>query len=61
MKDQYAGDINDYRKYGLLRTITESSDLSLAVCWMLTAPDGRRDGRARNPSRPLKDKETGPL
>ena len=34
MKDQYFGDINDYRKYGLLRPIIASSG------WMLT-PDDR--------------------
>ncbi len=45
MKDQYAGDINDYCKYALLRALAASHPGSLSVCWMLTAPDGRRDGR----------------
>jgi hypothetical protein len=73
MKDQYFGDINDYRNYGLLRLLcgpgaaasrqnaavlpkqkvrrpTESplrstGSLSLGIAWMLTAPDGRRDGQ----------------
>ena len=36
MKDQYFGDINDYRKYGLLRVITASSGLQLLVAWMLS-------------------------
>jgi hypothetical protein len=44
VKDQYFGDINDYRKYGLLRLLTEDVDFRLGVCWMLTAPDGRTDG-----------------
>ena len=45
MKDQYFGDENDFRKYGLLRTLTRESGLSLAVCWMLTPSDGSTDGR----------------
>ena len=45
MKDQYAGDINDYRKYGLLRALAGEGGLSLGVCWMLTGPDGRSDGK----------------
>jgi hypothetical protein len=45
MKNQYFGDVNDYRKYGLLRGLTDHAGLSLAVCWMLTADDGRTDGR----------------
>ena len=45
MKDQYFGDINDYRKYGLLRAITASSGLRLLVAWMLTPDDGSTDGK----------------
>ncbi len=45
MKNQYFGDVNDYRKYGLLRALTGQSGLSTAVCWMLTPDDGRGDGR----------------
>lgn len=44
MKNQYFGDINDYLKYGLLRGLTSSTRLRLAVCWMLT-PGGGLDGR----------------
>ena len=44
MKDQYFGDVNDYRKYGLLREILASANVRLGVCWMLTAPDSRTDG-----------------
>jgi len=35
MKNQYFGDINDYRKYGLLRCFAEAG-LNIGVCWMLT-------------------------
>lgn len=45
MKHQYFGDVNDYRKYGLLRALRAGGDLSLCVCWMLTENDGRGDGR----------------
>jgi hypothetical protein len=45
MKNQYFGDINDYRKYGLLRLLSNSGEIETAVCWMLTPDDGRTDGR----------------
>jgi len=40
MKNQYFGDVNDFRKYGLLRTIQRASGLTIGVCWFLTADDG---------------------
>ena len=45
MKDQYFGDINDYRKYGLLRIIIRASQLPVIVAWMLTPDDGSTDGK----------------
>jgi hypothetical protein len=39
VKNQYFGDINDYRKYGLLRILSHKGDVRTAVCWMLTADD----------------------
>jgi len=36
MKNQFFGDIRDYRKYGLLRILTRGKKASAAVCWMLT-------------------------
>jgi len=44
MKNQYFGDINDYRKYGLLRILSNGGSMKIGVCWMLTADDGRPDG-----------------
>jgi hypothetical protein len=44
MKNQYFGDINDYRKYGLLRGLSNRGEIRTAVCWMLTTDDGRGDG-----------------
>ena len=44
MKNQYAGDVGDFGKYGLLRKIAECG-VSLAVIWYLTEDDGRTDGR----------------
>jgi hypothetical protein len=48
MKNQYFGDINDYRKYGLLRALQSSGGDSLLVAWMLTPDDGGRDGGFRS-------------
>jgi hypothetical protein len=45
MKDQYFGDINDYRKYGLLRAIIRASGFRVLVAWMLTPDDGSTDGK----------------
>ena len=48
MKNQYFGDINDYRKYGLLRALQSIGSGSLLVAWMLTPDDGGRDGGFRS-------------
>ena len=45
MKDQYFGDINDYRKYGLLRVVIGATGLRLLIAWMLTSDDGSTDGK----------------
>lgn len=45
MKNQYFGDVNDYRKYGLLRVLCRETGLRCLVAWMLTPDDGRSDGR----------------
>ena len=45
MKDQYVGDINDYRKYAILRALAGDGATRVGVCWMRTPPDGRSDGR----------------
>jgi hypothetical protein len=47
LKDQYFGDVNDYRKYGLLRALCAVTGLPVGICWLLTAPDGRSDGESR--------------
>jgi hypothetical protein len=47
MKDQYFGDVNDYRKYGLLRALSSVTRLPIGVCWLLTGPDSRSDGEFR--------------
>ncbi|MGC1377315.1 MAG: hypothetical protein WA821_13880 [Anaerolineales bacterium] len=46
MKNQYFGDVNDYRKYGLLRTLANNGQHKIGLCWMLTADDGRNDGNS---------------
>jgi hypothetical protein len=45
MKHQYFGDVNDYRKYGLLRGLSANGAIQTGVCWMLTRADGRSDGQ----------------
>jgi hypothetical protein len=47
MKNQYFGDVNDFRKYGLLRTIQRASSVAIGVCWFLTADDGGTAGGLR--------------
>lgn len=48
VKDQYFGDVNDFRKYGLLRLLSVDNRLRLGICWMLTKSDGGTDGRFLN-------------
>ncbi len=43
MKDQYAGDVNDFAKYQLLRVCSAHFD-QIVIAWMLTEADGRSDG-----------------
>jgi len=45
MKNQYFGDVNDYRKYGLLRAILQASGVRMLLAWMLTPDDGSTDGK----------------
>lgn len=47
MKEQYVGDLNDYRKYALLRAFAAGGANRIAVAWMLTPPDDRNDGNKR--------------
>ncbi|GBD47027.1 hypothetical protein [Methylopila sp. Yamaguchi] len=44
MKEQYVGDINDYRKYALLRVLAAGGRHRVGVCWMMTPSDGSADG-----------------
>lgn len=44
MKHQYVGDINDYRKYALLRALSAGGANRIGICWMLTPDDGGTDG-----------------
>ena len=45
LKNQYYADVNDYRKYGLLRGLFRDHELTLGVAWMLTPDDSGPDGR----------------
>lgn len=44
MKNQYYGDINDYKKYAYLRHIVNGGDFSLGINWYLTPDDRSNDG-----------------
>jgi hypothetical protein len=49
MKNQYYGDINDYRKYGLLRQFCETFQNKIGLIWMLTDNDiNIKDGNKTN-------------
>lgn len=48
MKNQYFGDVNDYRKYGLLRHLNRSGFERLMVAWMLTPDDDSAEGNFRS-------------
>lgn len=44
MKNQYFGDVNDFKKYGLLKQLSHNGTSEIAVCWTLTEDDSRSDG-----------------
>jgi hypothetical protein len=45
MKNQYFGDINDYKKYSLLRLLGGNGQIETVVCWALTKDDNGTDGK----------------
>jgi hypothetical protein len=45
VKNQYYGDINDYKKYAILRYLVGDGAYRLGVNWYLTDDDGSSDGR----------------
>jgi len=55
MKNQYFGDINDYKKYSLLRNLGDKGKISTVICWLLTLndlkPDGHRIHYLKEPER----------
>jgi hypothetical protein len=46
MKNQYAGDLHDFRKLGILRILANFYE-KIGVCWLLTDNDERDDGEFR--------------
>jgi hypothetical protein len=42
MKKQYFGDINDYKKYSLIRQLSNFGELKTEICWMLTPNDPKK-------------------
>ena len=45
MKNQYVGDISDYRKYDLLQLISDELNEKILVVWMLTPYENNNDGK----------------
>jgi hypothetical protein len=48
MKVQYFGDVNDYRKFALLRLLSQVGQFKIGVCWMLTEDDASGQGDRRS-------------
>jgi hypothetical protein len=48
VKVQYFGDVNDYRKFALLRLLSEVGQFKIGVCWMLTPEDASGHGDKRS-------------
>lgn len=59
MKNQYFGDINDFKKYTLLRKVAEVSGQRIGICWMLTPDDQSTHGNKLEYLN--KDKEFSPV
>jgi hypothetical protein len=54
MKNQYVGDINDFRKYGLIDLIHKTFNVKIFFVWMLTENsnnDGNKTGYLNDPSK----------
>jgi hypothetical protein len=47
VKVQYFGDVNDYRKFALLRLLADIGKFKIGVCWMLTEADDSKEGGNR--------------
>ncbi len=45
MKNQYFGDINDFKKYGILRALSDGGKIKIGVCWMLTPDNDKNEGK----------------
>jgi len=48
MKNQYYGDINDFKKYSLIKHLAGEGEMQTAICWALTKDDERPDGSRIN-------------
>lgn len=62
MKNQYYGDINDLKKYSLIRYLTGEGEMQITICWALTKDDDLNDGSRVNYLRePLKWRKFDPI
>jgi hypothetical protein len=48
MKNQYFGDIGDYKKFSLLKILSKNKSFKTCVCWLKTSDDGSNDGKFIN-------------
>ncbi|MDE2365158.1 MAG: hypothetical protein KGM42_20980 [Hyphomicrobiales bacterium] len=49
MKAQYFGDVNDYRKFALLRLLADVGRFKIGVCWLLTPDEGSKREYLKEP------------
>ncbi len=49
MKPQYSGDVNDYRKFALLRILATEGGFQIGVCWLLTPDEGSKRDYLKQP------------
>ena len=60
MKDQYVGDINDYRKYGLIDKIAKVFGSNILFVWMLTGNDSTDGNKTTYLNKPQKYRQYNP-
>lgn len=62
MKNQYFGDINDYKKYSLLKLLSRYGQIETTVCWLLTnGEDGSNGSRIKYLEQPDKWRKFDPM
>ena len=61
MQNRYAGDVGDYGKYGMLRTICQYRNIKLGINWYLVPDEGHNnDGMYTSYLKPEKERDFKP-